>query len=332
MSSNIKPKNPSKESPTEPFKRAVAGCMRAIARKPDLEITYAAERPGIAGGKARLPEPPRKLNAQDAAIVRGHSDSIALKLACHDPAVHRRRMPGGQQARAVFDAVEQARVEAIGARRMEGVARNLSAMLDDRFHRGKFDDITDRADAPIEDAVAMLVRERLTGLAPPPAAKKLVELWRPWVEDRAGRDLDRLHRLVEDQRRFGDVIHDLLDSLDMGDERSRDEEDGEDERDEEANPDEAGEQGDAQESDDAQGMTMEESEISADELPEGASEAVDAPSADMPDDADMGEAETANEPWRPRRHGANEPRGPDYRPFTGKFDEVVAAEDLCEPE
>ena len=161
MSSNIKPKNPSKESPTEPFKRAVAGCMRAIARKPDLEITYAAERPGIAGGKARLPEPPRKLNAQDAAIVRGHADSIALKLACHDPAVHRRQMPGGQQARAVFEAVEQARVEAIGARRMHGVAQNLSAMLDDKFHRGKFDDISDRADAPIEEAVAMMVRERL---------------------------------------------------------------------------------------------------------------------------------------------------------------------------
>ena len=176
MSSNIKPKTPNKESPTEPFKRAVAGCMRAIARKPDLEISYAAERPGMAGGKARLPEPPRKLSAQDAAIVRGHADAIALKLACHDPAVHRRLVPGGQQARAVFEAVEQARVEAIGSRRMLGVARNLTAMLDDKFHRGKFDEITDRADAPIEDAVSLMVRERLTGEAPPPAARKLVEL------------------------------------------------------------------------------------------------------------------------------------------------------------
>src|SRR5204863_9926498 len=118
MSSNIKAKPATKESPTEPFKRAVAGCMRALARKPELEISYAAERPGIAGGKARLPEPPRKLSAQDAAIVRGHADSIALKLACHDPAVHRRQMPGGQQAGAVFEAVEQARVAAIGSRRM----------------------------------------------------------------------------------------------------------------------------------------------------------------------------------------------------------------------
>src|SRR6202049_2759417 len=258
MSSNIKPKTPAKDSPTEPFKRAVTGCLRAIARKPDLEVAFAAERPGLQGVKVRLPEPPRKLGAQDAAIVRGHADSIALKIACHDPGVHRRLIPGGQQARAVFEAVEQARVEAIGARRMEGVARNLSAMLEDRFHRGKFDDVTDRADAPIEDAVAMMVRERVTGLAPPPAAKKLVDMWRPWIEDRAGRDLDRLGRLLDDQRRFGDAIRDLRDSLDMGEDRTRDSEEGEDERDQEANPDEAGEQGEAKESDDAQGMSLEE--------------------------------------------------------------------------
>jgi cobaltochelatase CobT len=332
MTSNFKGKSTSREAPTEPFKRSVAACLKAIARKPELEVGYAAERPGFAGGKARLPEPPRKLSTVEAAIVRGHADSIALKLACHDPTVHRRLVPGGQQARAVFEAVEQARVEAIGARRMEGVARNLTAMLEDRFHRGKFDDITDRADAPIEDAVAMMVRERLTGMSPPPAAKRLVDMWRPWIEDRAGRNLDRLGRLLDDQRRFGDAIRDLLDSLDMGEDRTRDSEDGEDERDQEANPDEAGEHGEAQESDDAQGMSLEEAEISADELPEGATEAVDASTADMPDDAEMGEAETANEPWRPRRHGMNEPRGPDYRPFTAKFDEVVAAEELCEPE
>src|SRR5438552_497981 len=122
MSSNIKPKLPSKEAPTEPFKRDVSGCLRAIARKPDLEVGFAAERPGMVGGKARLPEPPRKLTGPDAAIVRGHADAIALKLACHDPSVHRRQVPSGQTARAVFEAVEQARVEAIGARRMSGVA------------------------------------------------------------------------------------------------------------------------------------------------------------------------------------------------------------------
>src|ERR671937_1263747 len=158
MSSNSKGRNPGREAPTEPFKRAVAGCLRAIAKRPDLEVSFAAERRGLAAGKARLPKPPRKLNAREAAIVRGHSDSIALRLACHNAAVHRRLMPGGQQARAVFDSVEQARVEAIGARRMHGVARNLTAMIDDRFHRGKFDEVTDRADAPIEEAISMMVR------------------------------------------------------------------------------------------------------------------------------------------------------------------------------
>src|ERR1700712_1408751 len=194
MSSNNKPKTQSKEPPTEPFKRAVTSCLRAIAKKAELEVSYAAERPGLVGGKARLPEPARKLNAQEVSIVRGHADAMALRLACHDPAVHRRLQPGGQQARAVFEAVEQARVEAIGARRMVGVALNLTAMLDERFHRGKFDQITERADAPIEDALAMMVRERLTGLAPPPAAKHLVDLWRPVIEERAGKNLARLGR------------------------------------------------------------------------------------------------------------------------------------------
>src|SRR6201986_4444774 len=183
MTSNIKPKNPSKESPTEPFKRAVGICLRAIAGRGDIEVGFAAERPGLAANKARLPEPARRLNGREAAIVRGHADSIALRLACHDPAVHRKLVPGGQQARAVFDAVEQARVEAIGSRRMGGVAKNLTAMLDDRFHRGKFDEISDRADAPIEEALAMMVRERLTGEAPPAAARTLVDLGRRLIEE-----------------------------------------------------------------------------------------------------------------------------------------------------
>ncbi len=331
MSSNIKPKNPSKESPAEPFKRAVTGCLRAIARKSDLDVAFAAERPGLVGGKVRLPEPARKLSRTEAAIVRGHADAVALKLACHDPAVHRRLVPGGQQARAVFEAVEQARVEAIGARRMVGVASNLTAMLDDRFHRGKFDEITDRADAPIEDAVAMMVRERLTGEAPPPAARKLVDLWRPFIEDRAGRGLDRLERVLDDQRKFGDAVHDLLDALDMGEDRtaSDEEEEGE-EGDEDRRKDETGEKGEAANSEDIEKMSMDEAEASS-EAADSTEEAVDAPAAEMADDTEMGELETAAEPWRPR-HRANEPRGPDYRPFTLRFDETVAAEDLCEPE
>jgi cobaltochelatase CobT len=328
-----KPKSSPREAPNEPFKRAIAGCLRAIARQPELEVGFAAERPGLSAGKARLPEPPRKLTSREAAIIRGHADSLALRVACHNPAVHRRLMPGGQQARAVFESVEQARVEAIGAQRMVGVARNLSAMLDDRFHRGKFEDISDRTDAPIEDAIALIVRERLTGLSPPSAAKRLVDLWRPWIEDRAGRDLDKLGKLVDDQRRFGDAVHDLLDALEMGEDRNRESEEDEDSRrDQELRPDEGGDNGESRPSDEAEGMTLEQAEAAAEELPDGSSEALEAPSADMSEEAQRGDAENAAEPWRPPHHGRNEFRGPDYRPFATKFDETVSAEDLCEPE
>ena len=190
------------EGPADPFKRAVVGCMRAIAGKPDLEVTFAADRPMLSGHKARLPEPPRKLTRGDVAITRGLGNSIALRLACHDPTVHRAHLPEGKNARAVFDAVEQARVEALGARRMTGVADNLAAMLEDRYHRGNYHEVSDRADAPLEDAVALVVRERLTGKAPPTSGRKVVELWRDWIEERAGDDLSRLAETIEDQRHF----------------------------------------------------------------------------------------------------------------------------------
>src|SRR6201746_228669 len=135
MTTNSKFRTGPKEAPTEPFKRAVTSCLRAIARTPELEVTFAAERPGLSPGKARLPEPARKMTKKDAAIVRGHADSIALKLACHDPKVHRKLMPGNPQARGVFEAVEQARVEALGSRRMAGGAKNITARRDDNFNR-----------------------------------------------------------------------------------------------------------------------------------------------------------------------------------------------------
>jgi cobaltochelatase CobT len=304
--------------------------MRAIARKPDLEVAFAAERPGMAGGKARLPEPPRKLTRAEAAIVRGHADALALRLACHDAALHRRLQPTGQQARAVFEAVEQARVESIGARRMAGVADNIGAMLDDKYHRGKFDQITDRSDAPLEDALALMVRERLTGQAPPAAAKKLVDLWRPMIEKAAARDLDRLDELIENQRLFSDVIHDMLEALDMGEDRSSDSED-EEEGDEDQRQQEQGQDGEAADNDDSQRMAAEE-QMSSEETPDSTAEAADAQQADFAEDAEMGDAESPGEPQRPRHHGDNAPRGPDYRAYITRFDETVEAEELCEPE
>ena len=293
-------------------------------------MTFAAERPGLSPGKARLPEPGRKMSRRDAAIVRGHADSIALKIACHDPKVHRKLMPGNPQARGVFDAVEQARVEAIGSRRMTGVAKNLTAMLDDHFHRGKYDEITDRADAPLSDALAMMVRERLTGLAPPTAARKMVDLWRPFLEDKIGTRLDRLSRLTEDQAKFGDAVHDLLSELDLGsDTNSEADKDENQDDNRESESDQSGAEG-SPESDAAQEMSADQAQESADEMSDSAMESAQASASDTFDDGELGEDETPGEATRPNVRGANEPRGPEYHAFAPKFDEVIPAEDLCD--
>jgi cobaltochelatase CobT len=331
MSISNTTKSKSSEPPAEPFKRAVAACLRAIAGKPDLEVGFAAEKPIVSQTRVRLPEPPRRMNKGDAAILRGHADSMALRLACHSPAIHRRLLPEGETAKAIFEAVEQARVEAIGARRMNGVASNLTAMLEDRYHRGNYAEISDRADAPIEDALAMLVRERLTGQAPPPGARKLVEIWRDFVEKRAQRELARLSGEVEDQRAFGEIVHDLLTSLDMGEQRTSDREE-EDSDDEGEGQDQAGDEGGGERDESSESAAAEDSKLAADDTSDAASESEEAPSAERPEDVDSGDSREAGEPWRPRHPLSNEPRGPDYRAFSTRFDETIGAEELCDPE
>jgi cobaltochelatase CobT len=331
--SNRKPGQP-KEAPTEPLKRAVTSCLKAIARQPELEVVFAADKPSLIPGRARLPEPPRKLTAADVAILRGHADSMALRMACHDAAVHRKMMPEGDGARAVYEAVEQARVEAIGSRRMEGVAGNIGAMLEDKYHRGaRYDDITDRADAPVEDAVALMVREKLTGLKPPPSAQRIVDLWRDHIEDKAGRELDALTGTLEDQRGFARAVRDLLASLDMADEMtsSPDDDESNDENQDEQDQQEQDE-GEAEEQSQGQQAEVDVSQDASDEMEEGASEAADAPSGDWREEDDQADSEEAGDAPRQRDMRANEHKGPDYKAYTNKHDEVIEAEALCDAE
>ena len=336
MSSNQKP--PAKlQSPNEPFKRAVAGCMRSLAKMPAIEVAFTAERPSLvwtgASAKARLPEPSRRLDAREAAILRGHADSMALRLACHSKDVHRRLTPPSPAARAVFDAVEQARVEAIGSRRMLGVAGNLDAMLDDRFQRARYADIAVRTEAPLEDALAMIVRERLTGLKPPKNAQRIVDLWRPWVEERAAVDLDKLGRQIEDQRAFGIGVHKLLTALEMIDEGSLDTNPEDEEGDagkpngaEKNQPEEGAEDppGDASRS--------ETVEASSDPMDEREIDAADAPTGESEGDTELSPSGEGGDPSRPLPPSRAEPRSPDYKAFTKKYDEVVAAQNLCDAE
>jgi len=168
-------------SPVETFKRSTTAALRAIAERDDVTVTYGPEPPGLAGPRARLPMPPRDLSQHEASLVRGAADALALRLRYHDAQLHSKRLPQNDMARAIFEGVEQARVEALGARRMSGVAANLTAMLDQRYRRQGYDRLTERSDSTLAEAIRLLAREELTGAPPPPAAQRLVDLWRPFL-------------------------------------------------------------------------------------------------------------------------------------------------------
>ncbi len=159
--------------------------VRAIAADGELEVTFANDKPALSGNRARLPEFSKKPSAQEIAITRGLGDSMALRKACHDARVHNHLAPEGQKARAIYDAVEQARCEAIGSKAMLGVAENISVMLEDKYAKAKFADIRDKADAPLEEALAMVVREKLTASPWPPSAQNVVNLWRDFINERS---------------------------------------------------------------------------------------------------------------------------------------------------
>ncbi|MCE1237227.1 MAG: cobaltochelatase subunit CobT [Hyphomicrobiales bacterium] len=315
--------------PNEPFKQALAACMRAISRVPELEVAFGADRAVLTGHTARLPEPTRKLSREEARVLRGQADSMALRLAVHDAAVHRAFMPEGHDARVAWDAIEQARCEAVGSRRMAGVKANIAAMLEARYAKAHADAATDLSEAPLADALALLVRERLTGMAPPPSATKIVELWRPQIEHKAMAALDRLETAAEDQRAFAHVVRDLLSALDMAEDLADEPEESEEQEGANENEGDGEEQaGEPEEQDGSDRSEASASETAGEDQEEGDAEAADGYS-DEAAEADGTETDAASEARRPDHPLSNRPLD-DYKVFTNRFDEEIRAEELCE--
>ena len=316
---------------TDAFKRAVSICVRAISGDREMEVVFSKEKPALTGSRARLPDLPKKPSAADLAITRGIGDSMALRRACHDARVHARLAPEGRQARAIFDAVEQARVEAIGSMAMRGVSDNIASMLEDKYSRANLAEVTDQADAPLEEAVALMVREKLTGRTAPKSGEKLVGLWRDFVEQKAGEDIEGLADKLEDQTAFARIVRDMLASMDMAEELGEDERDDTDEDAEDQPQGEDQEQESGETDSGAEDSQPEESEASTDEQESGETEAVDASADEMSDDEDI-DSETPGEARRPNDPFANLPREIDYKVFSTQFDETVGAEELCDEE
>ncbi len=319
------------EAPTEPFKRALAHATRSLAELPDLEIVFSGDGPSLVGHRATLPHPPRDLNSREASRIRGLADQMALRLAHHDAASHARLRPFDQQSAAIFEAIEQARIEAIGANNLGGVRQNLRTVLETTLERKGFARTPVEA-APLADVLGLIVRERLTGDAAPDGARAVVEALRPEIEAKAGKDLDRLAAAAEDQTAFARIARSILRDLEMGDDAadSADDASGDDSEQTEQ-PDEGDTEDQEGDGETPEGSSSESTDGSDDE---GASddqqmETENADYADMSDESP--ELADGAQPSRPdiKDHGRPEPA---YKVFTTQSDEVVEAEELCDAE
>jgi cobaltochelatase CobT len=321
-----------RETPTELFKRSLAQATRALAgAEEDLEVTFGAEGPRLSPGRIVLPHPPRVLSDPEAERIRGQADALALRLAHHDDARHARLRPPSAEARLVFDAVEEQRIQALGANALKGVAGNLTAALTDLLERKGAARMTDRAHAPMAEAVALIVRERLTGLAPPANARPLVEAWRADIERDAGAALNKLAPLVEDQEAFSLAMRDVMVGLglteglapddDGAEQMPRDDEEQSPQADNAANEDE-------EEQDAPSDMQMAESDMDMESDRTISIETdMDEENPDESEQDDPGE-----KPLRPKPRDNVEDPNASYKVFTTVHDEQIGAEALCDAE
>ena len=314
------------------FKRAIVQTTRSLAEAPDLEVVFSNDGPRVTEGRAVLPHPPRDIGPLDAGRLRGVADQIALRLAHHDAAVHLKSRPAAPDAAAAFEAVEQARVEAIGARAMRGVRNNLTLALEAQLERKGLTQLA--AAAKGEDAglspeiLALIVRERLTGDAPPDGSKAAVDRHRAQIEQKAGAELDRLADLIDDQQAFGRLAKTILTELDM-DSASDLDESPEDSGQDEEQQDETPQEQDPGE--DAGSPEQEPSRAEPSDQSQG-DDAVEMDASDEPagdeQDSDEGDGPKAARP-QVQDNGAVEPA---YRAFTTAHDQIVDADELCDPE
>jgi cobaltochelatase CobT len=316
------------DNPSEPFKRAVACAVRSLAGEPELEVSFSAEPPTLKGLKARLPLPTRNLPPNEIAIVRGQGDAYALRCAYHDKSINDHYRPQSADAAAVFEAAEQARVEAIGALAMKGVAANLEANLESRSIARGLSKARDRSEAQLADVVGLIVREHITGEPPPESVRHAVDLWRPWIEERAGKDLGRLEASYRDQKAFAKLTRTILRDLQIGEEFAEDNEsDGDNESGEPEPPsDEGGES-----PEEGSQTELSEADMSESEGKEGEETAAEMQADQTADPSDAQESDEGVKPWRPEQPFSNQDNW-GYRVFTQQFDESVSATDLCDPD
>jgi cobaltochelatase CobT len=321
------------DNPADPFKKALAEATKVLANDSDLSVSYTVDPAGISGDAMRLPQVSRRMTRDEVLLARGTADALAMQRKYHDDALHARYAPPGQMARDIYEAMEVARCEAIGARHMPGTATNIDAKIGADAARRGYAQVSDRAEVPLSVAAGYLVRHLATGRALPAGADNVMDLWRGFIEEQAGGTLEGLNDMLSDQAGFAKFARQVIDDLGYGDQLGDDPDDIDDEQE-----DQAEEDAEEQDDPDSQGNEdSDESEAEADpeqsqEQQQDATEAhvsMDEDAEDdMSDETEMPDGEAPLEPPPPAPHSDADPN---YTVFTTDFDEEILAEELAEP-
>ena len=319
------------DNPADPFKKALAEATKVMADDPEMTVTYSVDPPGMNRDGVRLPQVSRRMTRDEVLLARGTADAFALRRKFHNEATASRYAPTGQLARDIFDAMETARCEAMGARAMPGTAGNIDAKIGHEADRKGYGQITSTQDAPLSVAAGYLVRHLATGRDLPNGAANVMNLWRGFIEEQAGGTLDNIDHVLADQAAFARLARKVISDLGYGDQLGDDPDAPEDDQ----SNDEAQEDEDSPESQGEEQSEQEESEASPERSQEEQQDQSQAQvsmedSADMEqgDEAELPEGEAPLEPPPPAPHSSADPN---YTVFTTEFDEEIRAEDLAEP-
>ena len=317
------------ESHLERFRRATGATVRAICARDDVTVAFTPNAQGLSGKEVRVQSPSRDLNPQEVTQVRGSTDAAALRLRHHDGVLHSRRRPLDPLAREVFDAVEQARYEALGMRQMAGVAENLDWLLDQRCRERGYAEAASREEAPLPEVLRVLTREAMTGRMPPPAARSMVDLWRPAIDARVQEDLRRLSEVSADQEAYSEAVRQLLTHLEL-DPTSQEEAEGDEEsegQDDQQEPEGESQDGEGEESSAEMDQSQDSEEQDSGDGETSETDMMEAEGLMMPE-SDQEEPARPNRP--PRFEDLRNFQDDAYRAFSIEFDEVIAAEELCD--
>ncbi|MBS7792839.1 cobaltochelatase subunit CobT [Roseococcus sp. SDR] len=311
----------------EEFKRATAGVVRAIAQQTEVQVAFQPGPAGVSGKRARLPLPTRSLPPNEMAKLRGAADAVALKLRHHDEATHAARAPARKEAREVFDALEDVRVQAVGSRHMAGVAANLRARLSEECEAEGYDRMTRKDQLPLHTALSLMARERISGEPAPAAATRILEMWRGSLDEKASAAMEELVSSTEDQEAFARAARKLLTALDLAEAETESEADQDEEGDEGGDQSTQQDQASAGE---AQSQEQESMQGAEPESMEG--EAADEEAQDSEEEGAAAEGDEKPGGPQARKEVPQTDDTTRYRAFSTQFDEVVEADDLCDPD